>query len=123
VLREGKRGRGGVFRHVSYPPFFAVFWMAARLVPVGFFAFGLFLVDGFAFAARFGCLPAALAFPRFVIGLLALPLCGAAPTSLCRLQREVGKRKQLKPQILKRVPRTVTVEVHLESAPSRIRRE
>ncbi|MBP0589167.1 hypothetical protein J8I87_05430, partial [Paraburkholderia sp. LEh10] len=25
----------------------------------------------------------------------ALPLCGAAPTFLCRLQRKVGKRKQL----------------------------
>jgi hypothetical protein len=27
---------------------------------------------------------AALAFPCFLIGLLALPLCGAAPTFLCR---------------------------------------
>jgi hypothetical protein len=32
----------------------------------------------------FGCLPIALAFPCFVIGLFALPLCGAAPTFLCR---------------------------------------
>jgi hypothetical protein len=39
------------------------------------------------------------------------------------LQREVGKRKQLKPLILKRVPRTVTVVVHLESVLSHIRRE
>jgi hypothetical protein len=31
------------------------------------------------------------------------------------------KRKQLKPQIIKRVPRTVAVVAHLESVPSRIR--
>ncbi len=61
-----------------------------------------------------------LAFPCFLIGLLALPLCGAAPTSLCQPQREVGKRKRLKPLILKRVPRTVAVVVHLESVPSHI---
>ena len=41
-----------------------------------------------------------LAFPCFASGLLALPLCGAAPTFLCRLQRKVGKRKQLKPLML-----------------------
>jgi hypothetical protein len=29
-----------------------------------------------------------LAFPCIVIGLLALPLCGAAPTFLCLLQRK-----------------------------------
>jgi len=45
-----------------------------------------------------------LAFPCFVSGLLALPLCGAAPTFLCRPQRKVGKRKRLTPLILKRVP-------------------
>jgi hypothetical protein len=32
----------------------------------------------------FGCLPAALAFPCFHVGLFVLPLCGAAPTFLCR---------------------------------------
>jgi hypothetical protein len=63
-----------------------------------------------------------LAFPCFVSGLLALPLCGAALTSLCRPQREVSKRKRLKPLILKRVPRAATVVVHLESDLSRIRR-
>src|SRR5579864_5070728 len=45
-----------------------------------------------------------LAFPCIVSGLLALPLCGAALTSLCRPQREVSKRKRLQPLILKRVP-------------------
>ena len=34
-----------------------------------------------------------LAFPCFHVGLLALPLCGAAPTFLCPCQRKVGKRK------------------------------
>jgi hypothetical protein len=45
---------------------------------------------------------AVLAFPCFLIGLLALPLCGAAPTFLCPTgttfgsppQRKVGKRKR-----------------------------
>ena len=59
-----------------------------------------------------------LAFPCFLIGLLALPLCGAAPTFLCLPQRKVGKRKRLTPLILKRVPRTVAVVVHLESVAS-----
>ena len=58
-----------------------------------------------------------LAFPCFVSGLLALPLCGAAPTFLCLPQRKVGKRKRLTPLILKRVPRTAAVVVHLESVP------
>ncbi|CAE6749368.1 hypothetical protein R69658_02641 [Paraburkholderia aspalathi] len=57
----------------------------------------------------------ALAFPCFVSGLLALPLCGAAPTSLCRLQREVGKRKQLKPLMLSGHRGLLRVVVHLES--------
>ena len=60
-----------------------------------------------------------LAFPCFVSGLLALPLCGAAPTFLCLPQRKVGKRKRLKPLILKRVPRAATVVVHMESVPPR----
>src|SRR5258707_10945865 len=41
-----------------------------------------------AFAALFVCALAALAFPCFVSGLLALPLCGAAPTFLCMPQRK-----------------------------------
>src|ERR1700759_5367107 len=41
------------------------------------------------------CVPAAVAFPCFVIGLLAFPLCGGAPTFLCRPQRKVRKRKRL----------------------------
>ena len=57
----------------------------------------------------------ALAFPCIVSGLLALPLCGAAPTSLCRLQREVGKRKQLKPLLLSGYRGLLRVVVHLES--------
>src|ERR1700760_17516 len=38
--------------------------------------------------------------PRYVFAAHALPLCGAAPTFLCRLQRKVGKRKQLTPSRL-----------------------
>ncbi|MDT8836069.1 hypothetical protein ParKJ_01425 [Paraburkholderia fungorum] len=64
-----------------------------------------------------------LAFPCFVIGLLALPLCGAAPTFLCLPQRKVGKRKRLTPLAHKRVPRAATVVVHLESVTSRILRQ
>jgi hypothetical protein len=64
-----------------------------------------------------------LAFPCFAIGLFALPLCGAALTSLCRPQREVSKRKRLTPLILKWVPRAATVVVHLESVPPHIPRQ
>ncbi|WP_216673367.1 hypothetical protein, partial [Paraburkholderia solitsugae] len=35
------------------------------------------MLDFFAFAALFGCALTALAFPCFLIGLLASPLCGA----------------------------------------------
>src|SRR5438445_702415 len=35
-------------------------------------------------------MPAAGAFPCFVIGLLVFPLCGGAPTFLCWRQRKVG---------------------------------
>ena len=42
-----------------------------------------------------------LAFPCFLSGLLAFPLCGGAPTFLCLPQRKVGKRKRLTPLILK----------------------
>ena len=76
---------------------------------------------GFLPARRlFVCLPTALAFPRIDIGLLELPLCGAAPTFLCLPQRKVGKRKRLEPPA-KRVPRAVAVVVHLESVFSHIR--
>ncbi|MFM0210139.1 hypothetical protein PQQ96_22310, partial [Paraburkholderia sediminicola] len=51
----------------------------------------------FAFAALIVCLPVALAFPCFVSGLLASPLCGAGTYFSLPPQREVGKRKRLKP--------------------------
>jgi hypothetical protein len=38
--------------------------------------------------------------PRFVSVLHASPLCGAAPTFLCRRKEKVGKRKRLTPPIL-----------------------
>ena len=58
-----------------------------------------------------------LAFPCFVRGLLALPLCGAALTFFAAAKKD-KQRKRLKPLILKRVPRTVAVVVHLESVAS-----
>jgi hypothetical protein len=54
----------------------AVFGLFARGVGLSLFLF--------ACGAFLGCLPTVLAFPCFVIGLFALPLCGAAPTFLCR---------------------------------------
>jgi hypothetical protein len=69
----------------------------------------------------FVCLPAALAFPCFLIGLLALPLCGAALTFFAAAKKD-KQRKRLAPPA-KRVPRTVAVVVHLESVFSHIRRE
>ncbi|NUY31433.1 hypothetical protein F0160_13115 [Paraburkholderia sp. JPY303] len=48
---------------------------------------------------------AGLAFPCFLIGLLALPLCGAAPTFFAAAKK-VGKEDSFKPLTLKRVPRS-----------------
>jgi len=62
-----------------------------------------------------------LAFPCFVGGLLALPLCGAALTFFAAAKK-VSKESGLKPLIIKRVPRAVTVVAHLESGLSRTRR-
>ncbi|MGF6752709.1 hypothetical protein P3T16_000092 [Paraburkholderia sp. GAS42] len=42
-----------------------------------------------------------LAFPCIHVGLLASPLCGAAPTFLCPCQRKVGKRKAPKCQFFR----------------------
>ncbi|MBC8745437.1 hypothetical protein F6X42_01950 [Paraburkholderia sp. WC7.3b] len=46
-----------------------------------------------------------LAFPCFVVGLLALPLCGAAPTFFAAAKK-VGKEDSFKPPAHKRVPRS-----------------
>jgi hypothetical protein len=45
-------------------------------------AFPCFLIG--LFALHLFCLPMVLAFPCFLFGLFVLPLCGAAPTFLCR---------------------------------------
>jgi hypothetical protein len=60
----------------------------------GLLGWSIRLPDVFACAALLVVLLAALAFPCILIGLLASPLCGAAPTFLCRPQRKVGKRKR-----------------------------
>jgi hypothetical protein len=48
---------------------------------------------------------ALLAFPCLLIGLLALPLCGAAPTFFAAAKK-VGKEDSFKPPAHKRVPRS-----------------
>jgi hypothetical protein len=78
--------------------------------------FGVFLGGGL-FVALLG----SLAFSCFVSGLLVLPLCGAALTFFAAAKKD-KQRKRLKPLILKRVPRTATVVVHLESVFPRIPR-
>jgi hypothetical protein len=70
-----------------------------------------------------------LAFSCFLVGLSLFcywfisvpPVRGGTYFSLPP-QRKVGKRKRLTPLILKRVPRAVTVVVHLESVFLHIRR-
>src|SRR5258707_177460 len=59
----------------------ALFWLDACRVGLCFF---LCLFGAFVSVLR------VLAFPCFVSGPLALPLCGAAPTFLCGMQRKVG---------------------------------
>jgi polyferredoxin len=56
-------------------------------------------------AVLFFVVLAVLAFSCFLIGLLALPLCGAAPTFFAAAKK-VGKEDSFKPLILKRVPRS-----------------
>jgi hypothetical protein len=63
-----------------------------------------------------------LAFPRIHGGLLALPLCGAAPTFFAAAKK-VGKESRFTPPAHKRVSRAVAVVVHLESVFSRIPRQ
>jgi hypothetical protein len=45
---------------------------------------GLSLLSFWSVGGALRCLPKALAFPCFLFGLFALPLCGAAPIFLCR---------------------------------------
>jgi hypothetical protein len=78
---------------------------------------GLFCLFGGFLAVVF----VVLAFPCFVSGLLALPLCGAAPTFFAAAKK-VGKESRFEPPAHKRVPRTATAVVHLESVPSHIQR-
>jgi hypothetical protein len=76
----------------------------------------------YAAASGLGCLPAVLGFFCDVIGLLGLPLCGAALTFFAAAKK-VSKESGLTPPAFKRVSRTVAVVVHLESVFSHIRRE
>ncbi|MGF6409053.1 hypothetical protein [Paraburkholderia sp. MM5482-R1] len=69
-----------------------------------FLVFGVFFVVVLAF----------LAFPCFVIGLLALPLCGAAPTFFAAAKK-VGKEDSSNRQLLSGSLGLHEVVVHLES--------
>src|SRR5580658_3797529 len=57
----------------------------------------------FACAALFGCALTVLAFPCVLIGLLVLPLCGAALTFFAAAKKD-KQRKRLTPPAHKRVP-------------------
>jgi hypothetical protein len=75
------------------------------------FAFGLL-------ALPLGCLPAALAFPCFHVGLFVLPLCGAALTFFAaakKVSKESGSHRQLLGVLHSRIFRVVRAR----SAPSR----
>ncbi|MBC8745449.1 hypothetical protein F6X42_02010 [Paraburkholderia sp. WC7.3b] len=62
-----------------------------------------------------------LAFPCFVVGLLALPLCGAAPTFFAAAKK-VGKEDSSNRQLISGSPGLEGVVVHLESVLPHIRR-
>ncbi|MFM0735557.1 hypothetical protein PQQ52_34280, partial [Paraburkholderia sediminicola] len=81
---------------------FGLVWFG--LVWFGLVWFGLVWFGLVACAALIVWLPAVLAFPCFLIGLLASPLCGAGTYFSLPPQREVSKRKRLTPLILKWVP-------------------
>jgi len=83
----------------------ALFWLDACRVGLCFF---LCLFGAFVSVLR------VLAFPCFVSGPLALPLCGAAPTFLCM--------PRLKPLMLSGHRGLQRVVVHLESVLSHIPR-
>ena len=78
------------------PPGFSLSFSAAqaggRLPAV--LAFPCFVIGVVRFV--FGCLPTALAFPCFLIGLLASPLCGAALTFFAAAKK-VSKESGLTP--------------------------
>ncbi|NVH74424.1 hypothetical protein FSB08_18175 [Paraburkholderia sp. JPY432] len=65
---------------------------------------------------------ASLAFPCWLVGLLALPLCGAAPTFFAAAKK-VGKEDSSNRQLISGSPGLGGVVVHLESVPPRIRRQ
>ncbi|SMG45325.1 hypothetical protein SAMN06265784_104359 [Paraburkholderia susongensis] len=70
---------------------------------VGLSLFSCWGVGSASFARLVFFVPAALAFPCFLVGLLVLPLCGAAPTFFAAAKK-VGKESSFTPLILKWVP-------------------
>ncbi|NVI04707.1 hypothetical protein FSB64_13185 [Paraburkholderia sp. JPY454] len=63
-----------------------------------------------------------MAFPCWLVGLLALPLCGAAPTFFAGAKK-VGKEDGSNRQLISGSPGLAGVVVHLESVPPHIRRQ
>jgi hypothetical protein len=63
--------------------FYSLYWRAASL-PVFSWCWPFLVFMSVYLHCRFGCSLVALAFPCFHVGLFSLPLCGAAPTFLCR---------------------------------------
>ncbi|WP_157646272.1 hypothetical protein [Paraburkholderia atlantica] len=64
---------------------------------------------------------ALLAFPCCLIGLLALPLCGAAPTFFAAAKK-VGKEDSSNRKLISGSPGLAGIVVHLESVPPHIPR-
>jgi hypothetical protein len=63
---------------------FFCWWFICVVFFLFYLGVGLFLFSYWSVGGTLRCLPVALAFPCFLIGLFASPLCGAAPTFLCR---------------------------------------
>ncbi|MBK5178737.1 hypothetical protein [Paraburkholderia domus] len=73
----------------------------------------------FCLLGGFFCALTVLAFPCFLSGQLALPLCGAALTFFAAAKKD-KQRKRLNPLAHKRVSRAVAVVERLESVFSQI---
>jgi hypothetical protein len=73
-----------------------IFCLRRLVVVLVVLAFSCFVFG--VLAVPFGCLPTALAFPCFHVGLFVLPLCGAAPTFFAaakKVGKESGSHRQL----------------------------
>jgi hypothetical protein len=84
----------GLFRLSDYGFVFCFFaFLPARRFGCCSCGVGLSLHSCRAVGVALGCLPTVLAFPCILSGLLASPLCGAAPTFFAAAKK-VGKEKR-----------------------------